>query len=91
MREAGQPKYLNYYKNPFEIRAELLSLAQNALQSQQDNALKLFTDLTLCAQKSTAYSTEQMEKIAARWLKPYTVDDVLEAATKLNTFVSAGK
>jgi hypothetical protein len=70
--------------NPFEIRAQMLSMAQDYLQQQQEINLDF-------AGRTFEQLLKEGKKVAEDWQtyapKMYTFEDVLKEATKLYGFV----
>jgi len=70
--------------NPFEIRAEMLKMAQDYLQKQQEINLDF-------AQQTFEQLVKEGKKVADDWKeyapKMYTFDEVLKEANKLYGFV----
>lgn len=67
--------------NPFEIRAELLKLAQEHLQSQYEANMEFVT-------KSYELLTAQGKSVAEVLLPmPYTFEDVMAKAKEMYAFV----
>lgn len=70
--------------NPFEIRAEMLRMAQDYLQKQQEINSEF-------AQDTFEQLVKQGKKVQEDWQayapKMYTFEDVLKEATKLYGFV----
>ena len=70
--------------NPFEIRAEMLKMAQDYLQKQQEINFEF-------AQDTFEQLVKQGKKVQEDWQayapKMYTFEDVLKEATKLYGFV----
>jgi len=70
--------------NPFEIRAEMLKMAQDYLQKQQEINSEF-------AQDTFEQLVKQGKKVQEDWQayapKMYTFEDVLKEATKLYGFV----
>jgi tRNA splicing endonuclease len=67
-------------KNPFEIRAEVLALAKDYMDKQ----LQLNIELT---QKMYMVSQATAEDLKAA-MTPYSMDDLMEKAKEMYTFVS---
>ena len=74
--------------NPFEIRAEMLKMAQEYLRKQQEINLEF-------AQSTFEQLVKEGKKVAEDWQtyapKMYTFEDVLEQAKKLYGFVNHAK
>jgi len=74
--------------NPFEIRAEMLKMAQDYLTKQQE----INTDF---AQQAFQQLIQDGKKVAEDWQqyapKMYTFEDVLKEANKLYGFVKDAK
>lgn len=67
-------------KNPFEIRAEMLAMAKDYL----DQAWHLNVDFTRQMVEQNKASMEEMQKA----LTPYTMDELMDKAKELYSFVS---
>ena len=74
--------------NPFEIRAQMLSMAQDYLQKQQEINLDF-------AGRTFEQLLKEGKKVAEDWQsyapKMYTFEDVLKEANKLYGFVKDAK
>lgn len=74
--------------NPFEIRAEMLKMAQDYLTKQQEINLEF-------AQNTFEQLVKEGKKVAEDWQtyapKMYTFEDVLKEANKLYGFVKDAK
>ena len=74
--------------NPFEIRAEMLKMAQTYLTKQQEINLEF-------AQNTFEQLVKEGKKVAEDWQtyapKMYTFEDVLKEANKLYGFVKDAK
>jgi hypothetical protein len=74
--------------NPFEIRAEMLKMAQDYLQKQQEINLDF-------AGRTFEQLVKEGKKVAEDWQtyapKLYTFDEVLKEAAKLYGFVKDAK
>ena len=67
-------------KNPFEIRAEMLAMAKDYL----DQAWHLNVDFTRQMVEQNKAGIEEMQKA----LTPYTMDELMDKAKELYSFVS---
>lgn len=81
----GHPQYLNQPKSPYEIRAQLLDIAQKFLQAQYELNMEVFRAWCNIALKSGYTAVTEVEKHAP---KMYNFNDILEKAKELNEFVS---
>lgn len=81
----GQPQYLTQPKNPYEIRTQLLDIAQRYLQAQYDLNMEIFRAWCNTALKAGYASLTEIEKAAP---KMYNFADILDKAKELNDFVS---
>jgi hypothetical protein len=70
--------------NPFEIRAQMLKMAQDYLQKQQEINLEFAQDTFEQLVKEGKKVTEDWQQYAP---KMYTFEDVLKEAGKLYGFV----
>jgi hypothetical protein len=74
--------------NPFEIRTELLKMAQNYLTKQQEMNLEF-------AQQTFEQLVKEGKKIAEDWQayapKMYSPEDIVKEASKLYGFVKNDK
>jgi len=79
-----KPTYLTGTKSPYEIRLELLQMAQQHLET----AFKLQMDFaTRALQLATDAQWKSVEQLKALMPAVYTVDDVLAKAAALYGFV----
>jgi hypothetical protein len=67
-------------KNPFEIRAEMLQLAKEYMDKQQEMNVQLMNDLF-------EQNKVQMEEVIAAY-KMYSMEDLMAKAKEMYTFVS---
>ena len=67
-------------KNPFEIRAEMLQLAKDYMDKQQEMNIRLMSDLFQA-------NKVQTEEIKAAY-KMYSMEDLMEKAKEMYSFVS---
>ncbi len=67
-------------KNPFEIRAEMLQLAKDYMDKQQEMNIQLINDLF-------EQNKVQMEEVKAAY-KMYSMKDLMEKAKEMYSFVS---
>lgn len=67
-------------KNPFEIRAEMLQLAKEYMDTQQNLNIQLVNDLFEQGKKSMDEVTETY--------KMYSIDDLMKKAKEMYSFVS---
>jgi hypothetical protein len=67
-------------KNPFEIRAEMLQLAKEYMDKQQEMNVQLMNDLF-------EQNKVQMEEVIAAY-KMYSMEDLMSKAKEMYTFVS---
>ena len=67
-------------KNPFEIRAEMLQLAKEYMDKQQEMNVQLMNDLF-------EQNKVQMEDVIAAY-KMYSMEDLMAKAKEMYTFVS---
>ena len=81
----GKPQYLNQPKTAYEIRTQLLDIAQRYLQTQYDLNMEIFRAWCNTALKAGYTSLTEIEKAAP---KMYNFADILEKAKELNDFVS---
>ena len=72
-------------KNPFEIRTDLLSMAKDYMDRQQDIAMKLSLDAMdrmIESGKATAEVLEQLKP------KMYSIDELKQVAEQMYSFVA---
>lgn len=75
--------------NPFEMRAEMLKMAQDYLQTEFDAAVKFQTQMFEAAVKlGKAMTQEQLEAFAP---KMYSFEDITKKAMELYNFVKDPK
>lgn len=67
-------------KNPFEIRAEMLQLAKEYMDKQQEMNIQLMNDLF-------EQNKVQMEEVKAAY-KMYSMDELMDKAKEMYSFVS---
>ena len=67
-------------KNPFEIRAEMLQLAKDYMDKQQEINIQLMNDLF-------EQNKVQMEEVKAAY-KMYSMDELMGKAKEMYSFVS---
>lgn len=67
-------------KNPFEIRAEMLQLAKDYMDKQQEMNIQLMNDLF-------EQNKVQMEEVKAAY-KMYSMDELMDKAKEMYGFVS---
>ncbi len=67
-------------KDPFEIRAEMLQLAKEYMDKQQEMNVQLMNDLF-------EQNKVQMEEVIAAY-KMYSMEDLMAKAKEMYTFVS---
>jgi hypothetical protein len=67
-------------KNPFEIRAEMLQLAKEYMDTQQNLNIQLANDLFEQGKKS-------MQEVQETY-QMYTMEDLMEKAKEMYSFVS---
>ncbi|MDB9980547.1 hypothetical protein OAD61_00395 [bacterium] len=67
-------------KNPFEIRAEMLQLAKDYMDKQQEMNIQLMNDLF-------EQNKVQMEEVKAAY-KMYSMDELMGKAKEMYSFVS---
>jgi hypothetical protein len=67
-------------KNPFEIRAEMLQLAKDYMDKQQEINIQLMSDLF-------EHNKVQMEEVKAAY-KMYSMDELMSKAKEMYSFVS---
>lgn len=67
-------------KNPFEIRAEMLQMAKDYM----DQAWHMNVDFTRQLVEQNKATVEELQKA----LVPYTMDELMEKAKELYSFVS---
>lgn len=85
MLDPTQPKYLNHNKTPYEIRTQLLEIAQKYLQAQYDLNMEIFRALFSQTVKHSYASMNEFEKMAP---KMYNFSDIVEKAKELSKFVN---
>lgn len=67
-------------KNPFEIRAEMLQLAKEYMDKQQEMNIQLMNDLF-------EQNKVQMEEVKAAY-KMYSMEELMSKAKEMYSFVS---
>ena len=67
-------------KNPFEIRAEMLQLAKDYMDKQQEMNIRLMNDLFQA-------NKVQTEEIKAAY-KMYSMEELMDKAKEMYSFVS---
>ena len=67
-------------KNPFEIRAEMLQLAKDYMDKQQEMNIQLMNDLF-------EQNKVQMEEVKSAY-KMYSMEDLMAKAKEMYSFVS---
>jgi hypothetical protein len=77
-------KPTNGGKSPYEIRLELLQMAQSHLQSAFERQMQFATEALKLATDAQWKSIEQLKELMP---KAYTIDDVLAKAAELYGFV----
>ena len=81
----GQPQFMTQPKSPYEIRTQLLDIAQRYLQAQYDLNMEIFRAWVNTTLKSGYTGLTEIEKAAP---KMYNFADILDKAKELNDFVS---
>ena len=81
----GKPQYLTQPKSAYEIRAQLLDIAQKYLQAQYELNMEIFRAYCNTALKA-GYST--LTEIEQHAPKMYNFADIVDKARELNEFVS---
>lgn len=71
-------------KSPYEIRLELLQMAQSHLQSQFDRQMQFATEALKLATDAQWKSIDELKKLMP---PPFTFDEILAKANELYGFV----
>lgn len=88
MREAGQPAYLLQNKTPYEIRTQLIEIAQNYLQAQYEANLEL---ARATFDKMVKHGYAMQSEWEKHLPKMYDFNEILEKARELYQFVDNKK
>ena len=79
-------------KNPFEIRLELLQMAKDYLERQQEIHVSFAQDAFHKMTDLKNPSSEDINSVMTEWKKyipaPYSFDDLVKKATELYSFVN---
>ena len=78
----------NIMSNPYQIRTDVLAMAKNMMDKQYDTQMQI-------AQKMFEANKENMELATEAWNKyipkMYTIEEVMEKANEMYSFVSEKK
>ena len=85
MNDPKLPKFLNHNKSPYEIRTQLLEIAQKYLQTQYELNMEIYRAIFSQMMKHNYASMNEFEKIAP---KMYNFSDIVEKAKELSEFVN---
>lgn len=88
MRELGQPAYLLQNKTPYEIRTQLIEIAQNYLQLQYEANLELARE---AFDKMVKHGYAMQSEWEKHLPKMYDFNEILEKARELYQFVDFKK